>query len=249
MDVSTVGITSNTQDRGHTLALQERAYQAFRGDKFVEKTHSIHLKVLYGLIHSPNVDQTLAEKVFEAAQEDFKNFQPFQSQEPPKEFRPLEESDDLIDISYGGGQRFLQDFLNSEHIGYAHEAQGKGMFVTVDPTMNRDTMYAIRTPLQYFDDPVVLTARIAKRHLQRVNYNSYEAVLPQKSVKHLQNVTIKNHELRAIEGWKMAIADLLPLLPMFGDLEQSLTQKLKETGKYSADEVRDIVSCLSPLYL
>ncbi len=243
--------TTNSVSTSSTSTFQERVYQAFSGSNFVKNSTSIHLKVLYGLVYSPDVDPFLAEKVFSAAQKDFEKHRSAEKSESPTCFPSVADSDELTAISYGGGRRFLQAFLSDGHAGYASEAGGQGMFVTTDPTMrHRDIKYATRTPLANFDDPVVMTAQIAKRHLQQVNHNSYEAVLPQKSVQYLQNHEVTNFELKKLPSWKEAVADLLPLIPFnsFGQKPAYLTKLLESTNKYSADEIRDIISYLLPFY-
>ena len=231
--------------------LQERAYEAFSGSDFVKNSTSIHLKVLYGLVHSPGVNLVLAEKVFDAASEDFKTHTSTEKSGASSNFPSVADSDELINISYGGGRRFLQAFLKESHTGYASEAGGQGMFVTTDSTMCRDIQYALRTPLANFDDPVVMVAKIATRHLQQVNPNSYEAVLPQRSVRHLQNLGTIDHELKSIDGWRAAVADLLPLIPMRyfrKGVAQYLIEELEKTNKYSSDDIQDIVFYLAPFY-
>jgi|GEM_PF-5047590 hypothetical protein len=237
--------------RGSISSLQELIYQTFSGSNFVKQSDSIHLKVLSVLIRSSDLDLSLVEKVFNAALEDFETTDHSKKSEVSADFPSFGDSDELIDISHGGGRHFLQAFLKGGHIGYATEAGGQGIFVTTDSKKRiRDINYAVRTPLAHFDDPVIMTAKIAKRHLLQVNHNSYEAVLSQRSIQHLQNIEIKNLELKKIPNWKLAVADLLPLIPFtfFGEEEKYLTQALEKTNKYSADDIRDIVSCLLPFY-
>ncbi len=105
-----------------------------------------------------------------------------------------------IQISWGGGARFLEEFLEKGHEGYAVEAGKKGIFVTtIDAYRSRDVQYATRTPILHFDDPCIFTAEIDPKELLSVNHNAYEAVLPKKSVPLLQN--------KVKESWKLADMD------------------------------------------
>ena len=232
------------------LSLKERAYQTFGGTDFLKLSVSFHLKVLYGLVHATNVSPALEEKVFAAVQEDFKNHIIPEKSSTSSDFPPIEDSDEEIKVSYGGGKLFLEAFLYRSHPGYANEVNGHGMFVTTDPSMmHRDIQYALRTPLQHFDDPVTMTARIAKQHLQRVNHNAYEAVLPQRAVRHLKQIKVTDVQFQH-DSWKQAVADLLPTPPMssFGNESVWLTQKLTSLDTYTVDEIQEIVFHLLKFY-
>lgn len=108
-----------------------------------------------------------------------------------------------LEISYGGGDRYLNSFFERENEGYAMEAGGKGIFVTVhdpqhasSPLMERDWSYATRTPLKNFDTPTVFKATIDPQYLYSVNHNAYEAVLFDRDIDQLTDLERTTRNIR-----------------------------------------------------
>jgi len=106
--------------------------------------------------------------------------------------------EEYVEITFGGGKRFLKDFMSKKNKGYRLERGGKGIQVTPQEvgikgtsTGNRAASYAQRAAGRMFDSPVVLKAKIKRKHLQAAN-NKYEAALSSDVIGKLKDVKIKD---------------------------------------------------------
>jgi len=130
----------------------------------------------------------------------------------------------LVWFSHGGGHRFIHQFFQGANKGYANETGGQGIFVTphriaktaAEASSNRDTLYALRAPLKWIDQPVILKGQIPARYLKVVNHNGgYEAVIFPKDRHHVVNVSLESIDLRdrPFAARKELIKLNIPILP------------------------------------
>jgi hypothetical protein len=112
--------------------------------------------------------------------------------------------EEYINISHGGGIRYLKKFMRGKSKGYELERRaGKGIQVTPhekdisDSITSRGPDYASRASARHFDDPVLMTAKIKRKHLMAAN-NKYEAGLTADKIKKLKDIKIK--KLRINKG-------------------------------------------------
>lgn len=125
-----------------------------------------------------------------------------------------------IVVSFGGGERFLNAFLEGKTEGYTSENGAVGIFVTTEKAFRkRDIDYATRTPILHFDNPCILIAKIDPKLLLKVNGNSYEAVLPPEHVRFLNIIDISS--------WNMVEVDF--------DRRKALFEQMLPLGKYDPD--------------
>ncbi len=122
----------------------------------------------------------------------------------------IQDPEQLIEFTHGGGEKYIKDFLNGNHNGYAREAGGEGIFVTPMGKTARDVSYALRTPLQHFDNPIILRGQIPAKCLMQVNHNSYEAVIFPEFLSEIKNLQIDRIDLAGMRS-KEWLEDLLPL--------------------------------------
>ena len=122
-----------------------------------------------------------------------------------------------IVVSFGGGERFLNAFLEGKTDGYTTENGAVGIFVTTDKAFRkRDIDYATRTAILHFDNPCILIAKIDPKLLLKVNCNSYEAVLPPEHIRFLNIIDIS--------AWNMVEVDF--------DQRRALFEQMLPLGKY-----------------
>jgi len=163
-----------------------------------------------------------------------------------------------IQVSYGGGDRYLTEFFNGSNDGYAMEASGKGIFVTIQhpdyassSLRERDWNYASRTPLQHFDTPTVFKAKIDPKHLLKVNHNSYEAVLLQKNVDKLTHVERETQNLRDLPLHHMIewVQQIIPPARMGPNFQFDWGPVLWEPVKnlFSSERLKRLDRCLRRL--
>ncbi len=105
--------------------------------------------------------------------------------------------EEYVEISHGGGVRYLKSFMRGKSSGYDLERHaGKGIQVTphekeLDSNIkSRGSAYASRAAARHFDDPVLMTAKIKRKHLLAAN-NKYEAGLTADKIKKLKDIKIK----------------------------------------------------------
>ena len=124
---------------------------------------------------------------------------------------PGHNGDDLIEISHGGGYHYLtENFLTAKSddnskiwVTPHHEA--------IRLPGDRDTLYALRTPLRHCDVGGILTADIPMKFLRKTN-NNYELILSNKDVAQLQNVNVRKLDKDFIKSYApQSISNLVPL--------------------------------------
>jgi hypothetical protein len=107
--------------------------------------------------------------------------------------------DEMVTLIHGGGQRAVNDFLAGKWHGYKLEDRGRGLQVhpvldkhlPIDENIGaRARYYAQHGSIRHLDQPVVLTARVPARYLDRA-VNGYEAGLRSEAVQHLQDVKVE----------------------------------------------------------
>lgn len=160
----------------------------------------IHRSVLQIVLYSKNPDCTDAASAFLRALET--QTRPSSKDTANKIARAVSNwaqstgcNDSKIKISFGGGGRFLSNFLEKRSNGYETESGVEGIFVTIQDERyadsirrSRDDGYATAAALKNFDSCCVLKAEIDPKKLIRVNSNFYEAVLLPKEVSSLKNI-------------------------------------------------------------
>jgi len=225
---SVAEILSEGTPKNQIDQLQDLAYSLFKG---ISPLHqNIHMTILQNILYAKNPDPTDIASVLLRAQEELLNnpTAPSSNASPKTAFPSWDQGknnigpDTLIEVSHGGGERFLKDFFDGQNEGYAQEAGSRGIFVTVHHPdfssaahRSRDMDYATRTPLQHFDTPVVFRAKIPARYLRQVNHNSYEAVLMREDAHHL-----------AIEGMQT-----FPLREMSHARRERYAQQIRPPGR------------------
>jgi|GEM_PF-6714409 len=115
--------------------------------------------------------------------------------------------DQEIEITHGGGEWNILEFLRGEHEGYALERGGVGLQVSpkspeTEARSSRD--YSNKAEL-FFDRGAVLSAKIAPKYLKAAP-NGYEAGLTRASIGHLKDikVTVLSTGMiweKTAEGW------------------------------------------------
>jgi hypothetical protein len=220
-------IDGSDHEKSKLQQLKDIAYEVFAGTEFVRKELSYHYKVLWMIFFTNNSFPEDVASVLLRTYEDFlvSKEEPT-SQSSEREFPVLAENEEMISVSYGGGVKFFQVFCEGNHQGYANEADGRGMFVTIHPLgvsnsyNQRDWQYAQRTPLLHFDEPFTLKGEIPAKYLHRVNHNSYEAVIFAKDVSHLK--VLKKEEIPPILDCeyfarKQMVKPMLPIGSFWSD--------------------------------
>jgi hypothetical protein len=158
-----------------------------------------------------------------------------------------------IKISWGGGDRFLTEFLTGQSEGYAAEAGKVGIFVTtLDNFRERDFSYATRTPICHFDNPCVMSAEIDPNVLWQVNNNSYEAVLTKQFVGRLEKIERRTWDLNEVEFSirKSCMSQNLPTGPLDPATRQTNWRPMLESraaNKYSSERIDRFIKARSEL--
>lgn len=234
------------------------AYKIFAGTNFVKRDLSSNYRILWMIFFSLDPRPEDVASVLFRTYEDFLNDKKEEASLPSeREFQVLAESEEMIPVSYGGGMRFFQVFSEGKHPGYANEAGGKGLFVTIQTEdisrsyKERDWSYAERTPLQHFDEPFTLKGEIPAKYLHRVNHNAYEAVIFAENISHLKITETEVSPPTLDLGYSARKKMVEPILPpgrfCFGgprsiDLEPTLFDKIKDQyDTVRLDRIRDLI--------
>lgn len=96
-----------------------------------------------------------------------------------------------IEITHGGGEWNILEFLKGEHEGYGLERGGVGLQVSpaTNWTLDRSQEYS-KTALLFFDNRAVLSAKIAAGKLKAAQNGGYEAGLITANIGHLKDVKV-----------------------------------------------------------
>jgi hypothetical protein len=107
---------------------------------------------------------------------------------------PWKDGETEIEVRHGGGYYHILEYLTGNSPGYTFDCGTEhGMYVAPQPHfLNREKMYAERNSHLHLDHPALLTARIKRKHLTKVD-NSYEAGLRPEYVEFLQDIKITKY--------------------------------------------------------
>jgi len=213
-------LKTNDTNSQKTGALFGIAHELFSGCKrsFLESnSHQSALRVLF-LSHllENQVEPDLVAKAIEKAADQITSecMKETPTTNSPK-LKPYSNSSEIVDISFGGGKRFIDSFLTGKTEGYADENNGRGVFFSVgDHT--RLLSYATRSSILYFDRPATLKAKISANCLGFASRNGTEAIL---NVEHLKALTDKEVEEVSKEQFASAVSQNIPI-DFFQNLEE-----------------------------
>lgn len=252
-------LRANVDQKSMLKELKGIAYETFAGTNFVKRDLSRNYRVLWMIFFTSDpLPEDVASVLFRTYEDFLNDKYEADSSSTDHEFAIFGESEEMIPVSYGGGMRFFQVFQEGKHQGYANEAGGKGLFVTIQTLdipsryKKRDWSYATRTPLQHFDEPFTFKGEIPAKYLHRVNHNAYEAVIFSENVGHLkiieQQYTPLKFDGAFYSARKKMIESILPpgsfcfSGPRSVNLEPTLFDQIKD--QYDAerlDRIRDLI--------
>ena len=213
-------------------------------------------RALRTLLNDPDSNLEGAEKLLKGGVEKFRaNFKPSTANTPEAGEEIMKnvetpkwasDPEAWVEISHGGGENNIQDFLEGRSDGYTLENFGTG--IQVSPNMNeRDNMYAQRA-YSFFDRPAIFKARIQAKHLQKAPNATYEAGLTPENVKHLQNVRVEKAPFTGGESVAVGKGNVEEMRRKYGDavannLDASrirMENRLIDKKPYTAEELRKI---------
>ncbi len=208
-----IQMAKTTNDK---FALRWLAYALFSGDRLKIIQHdrdSILIKSLIFLMNDPTSDINdigdLLLLVYQARKETWSKVNSSKHTDEISEVIPQDklwidkanvnlsepiERNSSIHFSHGGGLFYILQFLTGESPGYEAptEYTGKGIFVSPGlksgTNLKIDNFYANRYAT-HFDIPAALTAEIRAEYLGEVP-NTYEAVLRNSNLSHLNHISI-----------------------------------------------------------
>jgi len=255
-------LCKNIDQKSMLKELKGIAYETFAGTNFVKRDLSRNYRVLWMIFFTREpLPEDVASVLFRTYEDFLNDKNKAVSSSSNREFAVFDKSEEMIPVSYGGGMRFFQVFQEGKHQGYASEAGGKGLFVTIQmpdiPSSykERDWSYATRTPLQHFDEPFTFKGEIPAKYLHRVNHNAYEAVIFVENIGHLKIIetqaTPSSLDLSFRERKRMVEPILPPARFCFSgprsvDLEPTLFDKIKD--QYDAERLDRIRELIYDLY-
>ena len=169
------------------------------------------VKALQGLLKNPDADPKILKETFMQAVKEWRsgNDQPAfatietyakNAQQRSHKIEPKIDTfaentgldpDTEIEITHGGGEWNILEFLRGEHEGYALERGGVGLQVspkTPDTEKRSYNVYAPKADL-FFDNRAVLSAKIAPKYLKAAP-NKYEAGLTRGAIGHLKEIKV-----------------------------------------------------------